>query len=543
MKQKLTLLTIIFILLSIPGWAAEFHLSNPDEFRAALSTAAENGGDDTIFLAAGIYYGNFRYSAKEVNALSIKPEEGVNPGEVVLDGGNWAYVLMISAEDFEVNFSIKGIRCQNGETSKGGGLSINTKGEVEVRDCFFYDNIVSSHGGGVCIENASVSTLIANNFSTNTCNFGGSYRNGGGGLYIDSTIVTLKENNIYGNKASLGRGAGARILSTSSVTLTNNNIYKNSWGGGVTIDSKTVTLIGNCIYENTKGDKSSGSPGGGVNISCTTITLTRNTIYGNTSGIVKGENVAIYGTTVKFTDNKIYGNSSCSYGYNVEDRSGIYIKVKNTLNFTNNTIINNNLLKQSSLFDSFCALFIEIPEIIGVIHIHNNIFWGNTSQNEEYKDIYINGYGQEQIAKNNIISETRALWTDTANNRDIDPLFFDPDNNDFHLRPNSPCINAGNPDAPELSEFDLDGNPRIGLPDIGAYEFSNTATHPADVNNNWVLDLSEFQDYNIQWKKGQLWNDKLIPIDYVTIAGWIHKKGGQYSNTGAGKPQCWIPNK
>ena len=71
-----------------------------------------------------------------------------------------------------------------------------------------------------------------------------------------------------------------------------------------------------------------------------------------------------------------------------------------------------------------------------------------------------------------------------AGNIDADPLFVDPgywDDNevwvegDYHLLPDSPCIDAGDPNHPyDPNETDLDGKPRIinGRIDMGAYEYS-----------------------------------------------------------------------
>jgi len=64
------------------------------------------------------------------------------------------------------------------------------------------------------------------------------------------------------------------------------------------------------------------------------------------------------------------------------------------------------------------------------------------------------------------------LPTNGVGNIEADPLFTDHVNGNLRLRPNSPCINAGN-NAYVNTAADLDVNPRIsgGIVDMGAYEF------------------------------------------------------------------------
>jgi hypothetical protein len=82
-----------------------------------------------------------------------------------------------------------------------------------------------------------------------------------------------------------------------------------------------------------------------------------------------------------------------------------------------------------------------------------------------------------------------------------EPLFLDPAHGDFHLQPNSPCINSGCNnyltitnnwwDTPDKFYFtfvtnDLDGNPRVvaGTVDMGAYEFQSPVSK---ISYAWLL--------------------------------------------------------
>jgi hypothetical protein len=79
-------------------------------------------------------------------------------------------------------------------------------------------------------------------------------------------------------------------------------------------------------------------------------------------------------------------------------------------------------------------------------------------------------------------SDVQGGWPGEGN-IDADPCFVEPGywdansvwiDGDYHLLPDSPCIDAGDPNyVPEPDETDLDGKPRIinGQIDMGAYEY------------------------------------------------------------------------
>ena len=76
-----------------------------------------------------------------------------------------------------------------------------------------------------------------------------------------------------------------------------------------------------------------------------------------------------------------------------------------------------------------------------------------------------------------------------TNNIDSDPLFTDPENQDFSLQSNSPCIDAGTADIDGDGVEDI--TDYVGIaPDMGSYEYGSTMS--GDLNGdgvNNVLDI------------------------------------------------------
>ncbi|MBA7641265.1 hypothetical protein ES703_48941 [subsurface metagenome] len=98
--------------------------------------------------------------------------------------------------------------------------------------------------------------------------------------------------------------------------------------------------------------------------------------------------------------------------------------------------------------------------------VTNCILWGNTSPSGP--QIHNDGTSSATVS----YSDVQGGWLG-AGNIDADPCFVDSAIGDYHLLPDSPCIDAGDNSAvPPSVVTDLDGNPRIinGTVDMGAYE-------------------------------------------------------------------------
>jgi hypothetical protein len=86
-----------------------------------------------------------------------------------------------------------------------------------------------------------------------------------------------------------------------------------------------------------------------------------------------------------------------------------------------------------------------------------------------------------------------------ANSITPDPKFVDAPNQDFHIRFDSPCINAADPLLDYTSQTDIDAEPRemSGRVDIGADELSQKQ---ADFNRNGLINMDDYAVLAGSWR-------------------------------------------
>ncbi len=235
--------------------------------------------------------------------------------------------------------------------------------------------------------------------------------------------------------------------------------------------------------------------GGGIHCQRSSPTLTRLRITGNTAAFGAGLFFQI--SSPKVSHLHVFDNHATVSG------GGFYFSRSSTDAELYFTLINNN--SAISFGGGICCYngssptFTNITVVDNVAHaggglgsnnsnymtISNSIFNNNDPQqirigagggiNDTLKISYSDLEGGEDSLFIGI--DCTLYWED--GNIEEDPLFVDPDGNDYHLTEDSPCIDSGDPDSPE----DIDHT----RADMGVFQF----TQLTGVIEGYVLDADD----------------------------------------------------
>ncbi len=289
----------------------------------------------------------------------------------------------------------------------------------------------------------------------------------GGGIQIDGAHPIISGCQVYNNTADWS-GGGIAVNGSANVVLAGNRIYSNTanFGGGLDVDSSTnVTLAGSEIYSNTALYEGGGAHiyksgnttltdnkvhnntaryrGGGVEISSSAnATLANNMVLENRLSDISGNGAGIYfeDFTGRFLHTTIAGNSGGG-------GQGVYVTNGATA-WTTNTILLSH------------TVGVEVTS--GATATLNATLWG--------ADAWANITAT--VGSN--------VFTGTINIRG-NPAFVDPTGGDYHIGPGSAALNAG---VDTEVDTDIDGETRIGTPDLGADEFITYVYLPLVLRNH-----------------------------------------------------------
>lgn len=266
----------------------------------------------------------------------------------------------------------------------------------------------------------------------------------GGGVFCRGTSPVIRFNIIKGNDTLTREGCGGGIacIENAEPLITDNLIVENSaaYGGGIYMANHAGALVKrNRIMANL----AKGHGGGVCVINC---------------GLIKNGIM-----TPLMTDNLLYMNKASTGG-------GIY----SFLSFV--TITNNTFFRNDAAVEGGGMCFANNSEAV----ITNSILWEDTAYHGS--EMTVRSHSTVSISHSLVMGmltdlgaieigpEAQLAWG--FGMIDKDPLFIEEGRHDFHLYFTSPCKDMGTLDAPALSPFDWEGDPRVadGLPDIGADE-------------------------------------------------------------------------
>ena len=254
----------------------------------------------------------------------------------------------------------------------------------------------------------------------------GSARNGGG-IFSDSSTVTIDNSTLSGNNGDSGNG----------------------YGGGVYARGSTVTITNSTVADNT-----TGYYGGGVYSTRGEITIANSTFSGNNTIVYNGGGLYAGNSTTTITNSTFSNNSSNYTGGAIQFRGNAAITVNNS------TLSGNSGSEGGGIF-----LVSGGGSGSGILTISNSIVSGNTATVGSHE---VSARSQFAIVSNNNVLGSGAIDSSTALSAN-----FTPSNSDFVATSNggngniplnrilSPALN--NNGGPTLTFSIPENSPAINL--------------------------------------------------------------------------------
>lgn len=441
------------------------------------------GGGGTDF-GGGLYLGGID------QVVSITDSEIFNNTAAIGGGG----IFKLNTSGVNLNISNTLITNNTATAGAGGGINFQGAGRLLMYGNSEVSNNIGPKGGGMFLRNTQA-VLVGGDNLTATSGVSGNTAStiGGGGLWIESSDVDiigglyrLDNNEVVGNpnqffqiaansigNAQSGGGmyiTGSSTLRASGLAL-KNNLYTGSvnFGGLALFVENSIIQIGapfisefggSCLFEDLKQ---------GCNF-----------IAGNSS-LAGGQVVMLVNSTADFSATQFSNNSIISSIVYAIGNSGMF-------NMSNSVIIDNNLtgLSNRNILD-FSNNIVTLSNNTAVNNQADHLVFLTNGSSDIYYNYFYNPAINNWLVSNGTSVTTECLMLDNTNNS-ADPnrntyvtdanshqvRFVDLINRDLHLNDNSDLINFGenncNISLPVLIEKDIDGEPRIDFPDLGADE-------------------------------------------------------------------------
>ena len=482
------ILLIISALSACPALAVTIRV--PADYETIQGAIYAASGGDLVLVAPGTYMENIAFSGK---AITLQSESGAEA--TIIDGGACTrgedYCSVVEFFGGTEAAVLDGFTIRNGIGQVCPGLSGSTGGGIfcyeaspTINSCTITGNVAGRTGGIYLFDSNSLieNCSIIGNFGTgdgggigcresmptirNCTISGNSTENEGGGisLSISDPVITncnitdnfadetgggvslwysspIIEDSTISRNTARSLGGGIKGVTESSPTIRNCDImdnYAGQQGGGCFFNGYCLPIIENCSFSRNSAEsifRPDLCLGGGIYLSGHSHATISNCTISENSTINMGGGISSEYSSPTITNCTIFGNSAMNDGGGI-----ILYGASYTPTITNSTIARN--------VSGGLGGGIRCKNLLNLTMI-NSIVWGNfapagpelaliddSTLTVSYSDVQ----GGELAI---YVEESTLSWLE--GNVDADPLFMGTD--DYHLSPESPCIDIGAPDA------------------------------------------------------------------------------------------------
>ncbi len=338
----------------------------------------------------------------------------------------------------------------------------------------------------------------------------------GYGVFVEGTNCVIEDNYIhYATRGGILLFVSAgNYAETSSCIVRNNRLYRNAMNG-IEVRGRNHLIEGNEVWGTIQHHPSWLNPpswidADGMRFHGSGHIFRKNYIHDIHYGIPENIDPHIdcfqtFGSMPyqEVASNVIFEQNTC---VNVEAQSPTEVGQGWMIENARNLTIRNNIIRAFRGINCVGC---------GALFVVNNVFAGYLSFNLNDHPSGISRPGSNSVIKNNVFydlpaqiiyapdpsadigyncvyeSDGRSPWSSPYPHDlwNVNPMFVNPTANDFHLRPNSPAIDAGLSLASVVDDFDGNPRPQGAGYDIGAYEFlvSSKAATPLAAHMNEII--------------------------------------------------------
>jgi parallel beta-helix repeat protein len=418
-----------------------------------IQQAIDNSNNyDNVVVGRGRYYENIDFGTHQLVLSSADANNWETIEKTIIDANQSGTAVTIAGGQ-DANTIIRGLTITNGaaDNENGGGIACNAS--VVIEKNLIINNSSTLSGGGLYFSLNSITPIVKGNKIISNHSYYG------GGIYCDTTsMATITGNYFWGNEADYTGGAISCAYQAYN-TYVGGNLFifnKAPIGGAITSEQASAKLF---IEGNFFGGNMATSEGGAMAFAQTDPNIVNNTFISNRSTDTGGTTagiISIESDSNPLIANNIIANSDYGFGiYSVDDAnySPCYP-----------TILNNN-----------------------VYDCHAGKYGGGiTNQTGVNGNISVDP---------NIVHP--GWWVDNNTPDNPDDDYYSIGN--YHIMPDSPCVNAGsNSSVPAWLVLDCDNETRIAeeTVDIGADE---AVKNPCDLNNDGIVDSYELNILAGEW--------------------------------------------